>query len=158
LSVDPFALPPYRDRRPGYLKAIRVAKTHRGVVNFKTSCNILERIGLEIERREFYNLWRKREEVKLLDQEEARLIITYLDGQGCHVFVDKQYVLDNLRNKTNRVILSIIWFTPKQLRLCRRFVSGFLLKTDATFNKERRGLLLYNLVGIDNCGKTFAAL
>jgi uncharacterized membrane protein YvbJ len=95
-------------------------------------------MGLEIDRREFYNLLQKRGEVKLTDQEEIRVIITYLNDQSCHVFVDEQYVLDNLGNKTDRVILSIIWFTPEQLRLCRRFVSGFLLETDATFNKESR--------------------
>jgi hypothetical protein len=67
-------------------------------------------------------------------------------------------VLDNLRNKTDRVILSIIWFTPEQLRLNRRFISGFLIESDATFNKERRRLLLHNLIGIDNCGKTYPAL
>ena len=91
-------------------------------------------------------------------QEEARAIITYLNDEGCHAFVDEQYVLDNLGNKTDRVILSIIWFTPEQLRLNRRFVSGFLIESDATFNKERRRLLLHNLIGIDNCGKTYPAL
>ena len=96
--------------------------------------------------------------MKLSDQEEARLIITYLNDQGCHVFVDEVYVLDNLGNKTDRVIQCIIWCTPEQVRLNRRFVSGFLLETDATFNKECRRLLLYNLVGIDNCGKSYCAM
>jgi hypothetical protein len=72
------------------------------------SSNILEKIGLEIDRREFHNLLRIRGEVKLTNREEAQVIITYLSDQGCHVFVDEQYVLDNLRNKTDRVILSII--------------------------------------------------
>jgi hypothetical protein len=115
-------------------------------------------MGLEIDRKEYYNLLRTRDTTKLTDQQEARVIITYLNDQGCHVFVDEQYILDHLGNKEDRVILSIIWFTPEQLRLCRRFVTGFLLETDATFNKEARGLLLHNLVGIDNCGKTFPAL
>jgi hypothetical protein len=100
----------------------------------------------------------KRGEVKLTDQEEARLIITYLDKQDCHVYVDKVYILDNLGNKTDRVIQSILWFTPKQLRLNRRFASGFLLETNATFNKECHRLLLYNLVRIDNYSKTYAAI
>jgi hypothetical protein len=51
-----------------------------------------------------------------------------------------------------------LWFTAKQLRLNRLFASGFLLKTNATFNKEARRLLLYNLVGIDNCGKTYPVI
>jgi hypothetical protein len=92
------------------------------------------------------------------DQEEARIILTYLNNQGCHVFVNEVYVLDNLGNKTNRIIQCILWFTTKQLRLNRRFASGFLLKTNATFNKEACRLLLYNLVGIDNCGKTYPVI
>jgi hypothetical protein len=38
--------------------------------------------------------------------------------------------------------------TSKQVKLARWFVSGFIYKTDATFNTNR-------LKGIDNCGKTF---
>jgi hypothetical protein len=157
-SPDPFALAPHRNRRPGYLQALRVTETHRGVLGFRTSSDILERIGLEIDRKEYYNLHRKEAEEKLTPQSEARMIITYLNDQGCHVFVNEQYVLDNLGNKTDRVIMSIIWFTPEQLRLNRRFVSGFLIESDATFNKESRRLLLHNLIGIDNCGKTYLAL
>jgi hypothetical protein len=59
-SVDPFSLSPYRHRRPGYLEAKRVAETRRGVVSFRILSDILEKIGPEIDRREFYNLLRKR--------------------------------------------------------------------------------------------------
>lgn len=101
---------------------------------------------------------RTRTEAKLSNQDEARLIITYLNDQGCHVYVDEVYILDNLGNKTERLIQCILWFTPEQLRLNRRFASGFMLQIDATFNKEARRLLLHNLVGIDNCGKTYPAM
>ncbi len=57
-------------------------------------------MGLEISRTDFYNLLRKRDQVKLSDQEEARVVITYLDDHGSHVFVDEQYVLNNLGNRT----------------------------------------------------------
>jgi hypothetical protein len=101
---DPFLLLPHRSRRPGYLEAKRVAELHRGVIGFKTSSDILHKIGLEIDRKECYNLVRKRSEGKVTDQEEARIILTYLNDQGCHVFVDEVYVLNNLGNKTNRII------------------------------------------------------
>jgi hypothetical protein len=122
------------------------------------SSDILHKMGLRIDRKEYYNLVRKRSEGKVTDQEEARIILTYLNDQGCHVFVDEVYVLDNLGNKTDRIIQCILWFTAEQLRLNRRFASGFLLETDATFNKEARRLLIHNLVGIDNCGKTYPAM
>lgn len=65
-------------------------------------------MDLQIERREFYNLQRKRGESKLTAQEEARLIVEFLDKEGCHVEVNELYILDNLGNKTDRVIQSIL--------------------------------------------------
>jgi hypothetical protein len=58
-AIDPFKLPPHRHRRPGYTQAITLARTHRGVISFATSANILEKMGLEIDRKMFYNLQRK---------------------------------------------------------------------------------------------------
>jgi len=45
--------------------------------------------------------------------------------------------------------------TAEQIKLARRFVSGFMYKIDATFNTNRLKLPLSVMVGIDNCGKTF---
>jgi hypothetical protein len=42
-----------------------------------------------------------------------------------------------------------------QILLTRRFVSGFMYETDATFNTNKLRLLLLVMVGIDNTGKTF---
>jgi hypothetical protein len=39
--------------------------------------------------------------------------------------------------------------------MARRFASGFMYETDATFNTNSLKLPLSVLVGIDNCGKTF---
>jgi hypothetical protein len=103
-AIDPFSLAPHRSRRPGYLEARRVAETHRGVVGFRASSGILQKMGLEIERKEFYNLWRKQGETKLSDQEEARIIITYLNDQGYYIFINEVYILNNLGNKTDRII------------------------------------------------------
>jgi MULE transposase domain len=44
----------------------------------------------------------------------------------------------------------------EQIKMARRFVSGFIYKTDATFNTNCLKLPLSVLVGIDNCGKTFS--
>jgi hypothetical protein len=45
--------------------------------------------------------------------------------------------------------------SPEQIKMTRRFVSGFMYKTDATFNTNRLKLPLSVMVGIDNYGKTF---
>ena len=39
--------------------------------------------------------------------------------------------------------------------MARRFVSGFMYETDATFGTNSLKLPLSVMVGIDNCGKTF---
>ena len=43
----------------------------------------------------------------------------------------------------------------KQIRLTRRFVSGFIYETDTTFNTNTLRLPLSVMVGIDNTGSTF---
>ena len=43
----------------------------------------------------------------------------------------------------------------KQIKIAQWFVSGFMYKTDATFNTNSLKLLLSVIVGIDNCRKTF---
>ena len=54
-----------------------------------------------------------------------------------------------------RVIRDLFWITPEQIRLARRFVSGFMYEIDSTFNTNRLCLPLSVIVGIDNTGKTF---
>jgi hypothetical protein len=57
--------------------------------------------------------------------------------------------------KRGRVIKDLFWITPEQICLGRRFVSGFMYETDATFNTNVLRLPLNVMVGVDNCGKTF---
>jgi MULE transposase domain len=54
-----------------------------------------------------------------------------------------------------RVVRDIFFILDKQIRMARRFVSGFLYKTDTTFNTNTRRLPLTVMVGIDNTGHTF---
>jgi len=43
----------------------------------------------------------------------------------------------------------------EQIKLARRFINGFMYKTNTTFNINRLKLSLSVIVGIDNRGKTF---
>jgi hypothetical protein len=43
----------------------------------------------------------------------------------------------------------------EQIKMAQRFVSGFMYKTDATFNTNSLKLPLRVMVGINNCRKTF---
>ena len=157
-APDPFQLPPHRYRRPGYRQAVQIAETHRGTISFAASSNILEKLGLEIDRKAFYNLQRKETQGHLSSQDEARLILTYLEQEGLHVEVDEAYTLNPDNTKKDRHIQAIAWWSQEQMRLARRFVSRRLVESDATFNTNQRRLLLQHVVGIDNTGKTFPVL
>jgi hypothetical protein len=45
--------------------------------------------------------------------------------------------------------------SSNQILKARRFMSGFMYKTDVTFNTNKLRLLLLVIVGIDNTSKTF---
>jgi hypothetical protein len=75
LAPDPFQLIPHRRRRPGYLQALELAATHRGIIGYADSADILERQGLEIDQKTYYNLQRKSQSGQISDQEEMRLIL-----------------------------------------------------------------------------------
>jgi hypothetical protein len=93
--------------------------------------------------------------VTLTRQEELEYILQMLEDDGVHVRVRDEYVLDSAGERKVRVIKDLFWMSAEQIKLARRFVSGFMYETDATFNTNRLKLPLSVMVGINNCGKTF---
>jgi hypothetical protein len=109
---------------------------------------------LYLGRKEFYNLQRKQSEGILTDVEEAKLIKEYVEDQGCLCdTLEIYYKGDDGRQE--RIIKAIAWWTPEQVRLGRRFVSGFAGGTDATFNVNERYMPLQVVYGVDNTMTTF---
>jgi hypothetical protein len=43
------------------------------------------------------------------------MLLYYLNGRKVYVEVLEEYILDGARNKVNRVILYIAWWTPEQV-------------------------------------------
>ena len=119
---------------------------------------MLKRIGLTIAPKQYYNLLRNEQAFKLSPQEEALLLLHYLESQNVHVVVDEQYVLDERGVKKDRLITCIVWWTSAQIQMARRFVSDMLAQTDATFNTNEKRLLLQCFIGIDNTNSTFEFL
>jgi hypothetical protein len=66
----------------------------------------------------------------------------------------EEYIIEDGR-RTKRVVRDIFFISDKQIRLTKRFISGFLYETDATFNINTRRLPLSIIVEIDNIGHTF---
>ena len=157
-TPNPFDLDPHRSRRPGQSEAIQVAKTHVGKIPYRLSKGILNALGLNIDRKAFYNLLRKERANKMSPQEEAQILLHHLESQNVHVVVDEQYIVDEEGNKKDRIIQCIVWWTPEQIRMARRFVSDMVAETDGTFNTNEKHLLLQCFVGIDNTGSTFQFL
>jgi MULE transposase-like protein len=154
-SPDPFQYHQHQDRKPSAAAALALASTHRGILSYKDSAAVLEQEGYEIKKKKYWNLRRKEEHGTLTRQEELEYILQLLEDNGAHVRVRDEYVLDAAGERTVRVIKDLFWMTAEQIKLGRRFVSGFMYETDATFNTNRLKLPLSVMVGIDNRGKTF---
>ena len=131
-----------------------MASTHRGTIGYAASDDILRKEGLYLRRKEYYNLTRKEAKALLSNQEELQLVMTILEQNGFHPRTREEYIVEN-GIRTKRVVRDIFFMSDEQIRMGRRFVSGFLYETDATFNTNTRRLPLSVMVGIDNTGHTF---
>jgi hypothetical protein len=152
--ADPFVLDGLRMYEPSHERARQVASTHRGILGYDDSKEILKLEGLKVGRREFYNLIRKESSAPLTNQEELELVMATLEQNGFHPRTREEYIIKDGK-RTKRVVRDIFFMSDEQIRLARRFVSGFLYETDATFNTNTRRLPLTVMVGIDNTGHTF---
>lgn len=108
-TPNPFSLTPHVSRRPGFVEAISVARTHRGILTYSESKEVLKKMGLIIDPNRYYNLVRKEQSKTLSPQEEALMLLHYLESRSVHVVVDEQYVLDERGDKKDRVIMCIVW-------------------------------------------------
>jgi len=84
-----------------------IASSYRGTIGYAESSAILRKEGLELDRSTFYNLQRKDSAGSLLAQEEARLLLAYLDQPDLYVEVDEVYILDIHGQRQNREIYAI---------------------------------------------------
>jgi hypothetical protein len=92
--------------------------------------------------------------VLLSNQEELQIVITILKSNGFHPRTRDNYIIKG-GIRTKRIVKDIFFMSNKQIRLTRRFVSGFLYETNATFSTNTRRLPLSVIVRIDNIRHTF---
>ena len=152
--ADPFSVEAFKNYEPGYARARQLASIHRGTIGYTASDDILRKEGLHLRQKEYYNLTRKEAKAPLSNQEELQLVMTILEQNGFHPRTREEYIVEN-GMRTKRVVRDIFFISDEQIRMARRFVSGFLYETDATFNTNTRRLPLTVMVGIDNTGHTF---
>jgi hypothetical protein len=152
--ADPFVLDGLKIYVPNHQRARQLASTHRGIISYADSDDILAKEGLYIGCKEYYNLTRKEATAPLTNQEELELVLGVLERNGFYSRIREEYIIkDGIRTK--RVVRDIFFMSDKQIRLVRRFVSGFIYETDATFSTNTCRLPLAVMVGINNTGHTF---
>jgi hypothetical protein len=131
-----------------------LASTHWGIIGYTASDDILRKEGLYLRQKKYYNLTQKETKALLSNQEELQLVITILKQNGFHPCTREEDIVEN-SVRIKRVVRDIFFILDKQIHIARRFISGFLYKTNATFNTNTRRLLLTVIVGIDNTGYMF---
>jgi hypothetical protein len=149
-NPDPFQYIQHRGKQPGYDTALAIAAMHSGVIGYTASAAILCKDGIEIDHKTYNNLRRQVSSGKDLTRQAE------LEQEGLHLCVQDEYILDKHSIQTQRVIQDLFWMSPEQIKLARRFVSGFIYETDAMFNTNVLKMPLSVMVGIDNTGKTFS--
>ena len=95
-------------------------------------------MGLHIGGKAYYNLVKMEAARTLNSYEEAQYILRELENRDVHVAVLEKYVVNSADEKTDRVIDCIAWWSSEQIRMARRFVSGVVAQTDATFNTNAK--------------------
>ena len=147
----------HRKASARHTRAVELAKTHReAFLSYQQSSRILDRQGLSIGRKEYYNLRRhplrnssKGFEALIVALEEA----SFVYSARCEEVLDPAG-----SGKVIALQLEQVWFAmPCQLEFARRFISGFALLIDGTFQTNALNLVLLVMQGISNTNKTFPA-
>jgi hypothetical protein len=81
-------------------------------------------------------------------------VITILEQNSFYPHTREEYIVEN-GIYIKRVVRDIFFILDEQIYMARRFTSGFLYETNATFNTNTRRLPLSVIVGINNIGHMF---
>ena len=84
------------------------------------------------------------------------LLLPILEEEGFHVRCLEKNIIENDQVK-RRVIEHFFFCNEEQICLARRFLSHFLVETNATFNTNRLNMPFSVLLGITNTGSFFPA-
>lgn len=153
MATDPFSFVQYHSRDPDRAEALDVAKSLRNSsTKYGQATRTLQIRGLRLSKNDYYNL--AQSEGSHSPEEKLQFALGTLKKEGVHVRCMEKYLVEN-NLPTRRVVEHFFFCNEEQIRLARRFVSGFLLETDATFNTNQLNLPLSTLVGVTNTMQTF---
>ena len=155
LAIDPFSLRQHQWRDPGRLNALSQAQSLRAAgIKYRQALRALNIQGLRLSKDDYYNL--SRSEGAHTEEEARQFALGVLKEQGFHVRCFEKNILEG--NQVQRRVIEHFFFcNSEQIRLARRFLSHFVVETDATFNTNRLNMPLSVLLGITNTGLSFPA-
>ena len=153
MAVDPFTFKEHLEKDPDRANALEIGKTLcDSATSYGQASRALRIHGLRLSRSAFYNL--ARSAGAHTPEQELKLALGILKDEGFHVRCSEKYIVEN-NIRQRRVVEHFFFCNQEQIRLARRFVSGFAIQTDATFNTNQLNLPLSTLVGVTNTGQTF---
>ena len=126
------------------------------MISYSDSKRVLqmEGLGFTIDSSTYYNTVRHNRPSPEDSQTIQGLLVALADAGfrwRCRVEVEE----DPAQNIISQKLIQIFFIHPKQIALAQRFVAGFVLIIDGTFNTNNLRLPLLIAVGITNSGKTF---
>ena len=152
-AYDPFAFKVHNDKDPDRETALNLGTSLRAsAIPYIQATRVLANQDLRLTRSDFYNL--QRSEGKLTSEEELLGALGHLEDRGFHVLTKEVYLVE--QNERRRRVIEMFFFcSPEQIAMGRRFVSSFVMQTDATFNTNELNLPLSVLIGVTNISKSF---
>lgn len=152
MNPDPFQFQEHKSRDPDFGKVLSHAIGLREAgTEYKQAQQILLTHNVRLPAETYWNLVRSS---KLSPEEKIQVTLDTLEGKGFHLRCLKKYLVEN-NVRERQVIEAFLFCSPEQIEMARRFVSGFLIQTDATFNTNELNMPLSILLSVTNTMSSF---
>lgn len=103
-------------------------------------------------RKDYYNLQRSVGRKSL--EKELHQAVAGLKQKGFHIRFNESYLVEG-DQRSRRVVEHFFFCNSEQIRLTRRFVSSFMVQTNATLNTNHLNLPISALIGKTNTQQIF---
>lgn len=146
MAMDPFSFRQHRDKDPSRGQAIQQAQSLRAAgIKSRQALRAFNIQGLCLSKDDYYNL--SRSEGNHAEEEARQFALAVLKEEGFLVRCFEKNVVENNQVK-RRVIEHFFFWNEEQICFARRFLSHFLIETNATFITNRLNMPLSVLVGV----------
>ncbi len=159
--VNSLSYDTHKKRQPKQAKAIELTKTNRlSKLIYRASERVLENILKDYDqkfhlfKKQYYNLISS---ITRFKEEIITELLQCLDNSMFIVRIRYFYTLNDADASVQKNIKQIFLLNNYQRRLSKRFISDFMMKTDAIFNINALKMLLFVTVNVTNTAMIFSA-